>query len=155
MKEMNIRSKPLRFLMRVVQVYLRHNVPRSAAQISYYLLLSLFPVVMVVISIVGLLQLDVDSVMRILESLPITNDVLREYVTYVVTNESPALMWAGIIMAITASSAAFRGIMQITGEICGRPTFGGVVQFGVSLVMSMVLLLTIFAKCPPRPASSR
>ena len=53
-------------------------------------------------------------------------------------------MWAGIIMAITASSAAFRGIMQITGEICGRPTFGGVVQFGVSLVMSMVLLLTIF-----------
>ena len=60
MKEMNIRSKPLRFLMRVVQVYLRHNVPRSAAQISYYLLLSLFPVVMVVISIVGLLQLDVD-----------------------------------------------------------------------------------------------
>ncbi len=144
MKEMNIRFKPLRFLMRLVQVYLRHNVPRSAAQISYYLLLSLFPVVMVVISIVGLLQLDVDSVMRILESLPITNDVLREYVTYVVTNESPALMWAGIIMAITASSAAFRGIMQITGEICGRPTFGGVVQFGVSLVMSMVLLLTIF-----------
>ena len=144
MKNINIRSKPLRFLMRVVQVFLRHNVPRSAAQISYYLLFSLFPVLMVIISLVGLLHLNVDSVMRALEALPINSSVVQEYVTYVLTNESSAMMWAGIIMAVTASSAAFRGIMQITGEICGRPTFGGVIQFGVSLVMSIVLLLTIF-----------
>jgi len=48
-------------------------------------------------------------------------------------------------MALTASSAAFRGLMNITGEICGRPTFHGIAMFAVSFVMSAVLLLTIFA----------
>ena len=46
------------------------------------------------------------------ENLPIQSEVLEEYVAYVVTNESPAMMWAGILMAVTASSAAFRALMR-------------------------------------------
>ncbi len=111
----------------------------------YYLLFSLFPVLMIIISILGLLHLDVASTMKVVENLPIHQDVLEEYVTYVVTNESPTLLWAGILMALTASSAAFRGLMRVSGEICGRLAFRRWAVYPVSFAMSAVLLLTIFA----------
>lgn len=137
--------RPIRFLAQTVQIYLQYRVPRAAAQISYYLLFSLFPILMIIVGILGLLHLDVNSALSVLEETTLAADVLWDYVEYVLTNESPALMWAGIAMAITASSAAFRGLLCITGEISGRPTFRGVAMVAVSFAMSFVLLLVIFA----------
>lgn len=145
MRRIEIHSRPVRFLIRLAQVYFEHQVPRTAAQMSYYLLFSLFPLLMIVIGTLGFLHLDTDAVLNALDrAIPSTSSLLTEYVKYVVTNESPALMWAGIVMALTASSAAFRGLMRISGEICGRPTFRGPAMFVVSFAMSAVLLLTIF-----------
>lgn len=140
-----LESRPVSFMIRLVSTFLTSQVPRTAAQMSYYLLFSLFPLLLIVVSALGFFRLDVNSVLNLIERIsPGAYDVLGEYVAYVVSNESPALMAAGIIMALTASSAAFRGLMRITGEIAGQPTFHGPVMFGVSLVMSVVLLLMIF-----------
>lgn len=146
MRQIKIHSRPAQFVLRTLQVYLKHQVPRTAAQMSYYLLFSLFPLLMIVISTLGFLHLDADWVLRVMTSAnSVFADVFREYVTYVITNESPALMWAGILIALTTSSAAFRGLMRVSGEICGRPSFHGAAMFLVSFAMSAVLLLTIFA----------
>jgi membrane protein len=145
MKKSHSPSHPVQFLLRVARTYFVHNVLRTAAQMSYYLLFSLFPVLMIIISTLGFLHLDVNKVMQVVQAVPIDESVLEEYVTYVVTNESPALMWAGILMALTASSAAFRGLMLCSGEICGRHNFRVPARFAVSFAMSAVLLLTIFA----------
>lgn len=136
----------VRFLFRFVRTCLAHQVPRAAAQISFYLLFSVFPLLLVLVACVGLFRLEVGAVMEVIARLsPVAEDVLGDYVAYVVGNESPGLMAAGSAMAISASSAAFRGLMRITGEVTGRPAFRGVAMFGVSLVMSFVLLLIIFA----------
>lgn len=135
----------LDFSVRLVRTYLNKQVPRAAAQMSYYLLFSLFPVLLILVAALGLFRLDVGAVMGLIGRIsPIAGELLGEYVTYVVENESPGLMAAGIVMAVTASSAAFRALMRITGEVAGRPTFYGAAMFAVSVVMSLVLLLTIF-----------
>ena len=144
LKVIQVHSRPLRFVIRVVHTYFAYNVPRTAAQMSYYLLFCLFPVLLIVVSTLGLLHLDLETVLTAVENLPIQSEVLEEYVAYVVTNESPAMMWAGILMAVTASSAAFRALMRVSGEISGRPAFQGPAMFAVSFAMSAVLLLTIF-----------
>ncbi|MBR1781811.1 MAG: YihY/virulence factor BrkB family protein [Oscillospiraceae bacterium] len=147
-KRSRLSSRPARIVMEMVQVFFRHYVLRTAAQMSYYLLFSLFPLLMIFVSLVGLLQLNVDHVMSVMHLLVDrfgNMDMLIDYVTYVIRNETPALLWAGVVMSVFASSAAFRGLMIVTGEIVGRPAFGPVMQFFVSLVMSVVLLFTIFA----------
>lgn len=145
MRPYPIKSRPLRFVIRVVGLYFDCNVPRAAAQMSYYLLFCLFPLLLVVVSTLGMFHLDLASVLRVVENLPIQSDVLEEYVSYVVTNESPGLMWAGILMALTASSAAFRALMRVSREIGRCPNSRGPAMFAVSFLMSAVLLLTIFA----------
>lgn len=138
------RPVPVEFLLGVLGDFFKYQATRTAAQISYYLLFSLFPLVMIVIGTVGFLHLDARAVIESIESVVPMTDLLEGYVSYVVSNETPALMVAGIAMAVTTSSAAFRGLMSVTGEITGHPSFRGVAFFAVSLVMSLVLLLTIF-----------
>ena len=139
-------KRMLRFIVCLVRTYLDKQVTRTAAQMSYYLLLSLFPLLLIVVSALGFFHLEVEAVLRLIQRIsPMASDLLRDYVGYVVENESPGLMAAGIAMALTASSAAFRGLMRITGELAGRPTFHGLAMYAVSFLMSGVLLLTIFA----------
>ncbi len=138
-----LHSRPVSFLLRLLSLFFQHNLMRTAAQISYYLLFSLFPMLMVVVATIGFLHLDVDTALRLVENLP-TDGVINEYITYVLTNESTTLLWTGIITAITASSAAFRALMNITGEVAGRPTFNTLLHVLVSIAMSVVLLMTIF-----------
>lgn len=138
-----LHSRPVSFLINLGQLFFGHQVMRTAAQISYYLLFSIFPLLMVVVATIGFLHLDVDSVLHAVESLPL-DGVINEYITYVLTNESPTLLWTGLITAVTASSAAFRALMRITGEVAGRLTFKTLLHFAVSVLMSFVLLLTIF-----------
>ena len=143
-----LRARPLLHLVQIVRLFFRHQVMRTAAQMSYYLLFCLFPLLMIVIGIISLLHLDVAATLQALNRLSSLfgdSSVITDYVTYVITNESPGLMWTGLVMAVMASSAAFRGLMNITGEITGRPTFGAVATVAVSFAMSAVLLLTIFA----------
>lgn len=146
-KTKKLKSKPVRILFRLGEGFFRFRVSRAAAQISYYLMFSLFPLLLFTIGIISLLHLDANSVTNALQGLSAVLgdvDMLIDYASYVITNESPGLMWAGISMTIVASSAAFRGLMTITGDIAGRPTFKGLATVAVSLMMSLVLLFTIF-----------
>lgn len=148
LKSRKLKTKPARILFRLVDSFFRYQVTRTAAQMSYYLTFSVFPMLLFTIGVISLLHLDVNSVTNALQGFSVifgnNIDVLIEYASYVITNESPGLLWAGISMAVVASSAAFRGLMSITGEIAGRPTFKSIATVGVSLIMSLVLLFTIF-----------
>ena len=134
------------FILRLARAYLSKQVPRAAAQMSYYLLFSLFPLLLILVAALGFFRLDVGSVLSLIDRFsPVAGELFGEYITFVVENESPALIAAGAAMAVTASSAALRPLMRLTDEAAGQPAFRGWVTFAVSLVMSVVLLATIFA----------
>lgn len=64
--------------------------------------------------------------------------------TYVLSHQSNALFWAGLIMSITASSAAFRSLLSISAEIYGRRTFRGIWYMLTSLIFSVLLLVMVY-----------
>ena len=147
MKLSGPRTKPLRMAITLTQDYFRFRVSRTAAQLSYYLMFSMFPLLMIILGMIGFLHLEPTLVLQAVADVTggdASASVLNDYITYVLTNESPGMMWAGIVMSVTASSAAFRALLLITGEAAGRPAFRGAANFLVSLCMSVVLLITIF-----------
>lgn len=135
----------LAFTLRLARVYFSRQVPRAAAQMSYYLLFSLFPLLLILVAALGFFRLDVGAVLEVIHDLsPVAEEVLGDYITYVAGNRAPGLMAGGLAMAITASSAAFRALMRLTGEAAGRPAFQGIALFAVSVGMSALLLVIIF-----------
>lgn len=139
-------SSGVRFVREMAEVYFDRRVSRSAAELAYFLVLSFFPALICVNAFVGLLRLDVDLVLTAAgeflprEVLPI----LREYLGYVSTNQSNAMLAAGLTMVLFSASAAFRALMKIMADIYRRPTYQGVGQVVASVLFSILFLVTIY-----------
>lgn len=134
------------FCIELVQIYLDKRISRASAQLAYYILLSIFPVLIVVSAVLGQLPLSgsdlLGDVMAVLPSA--VGSLLGEYLLYVENNQSMALISGGVIMTLTASSAAFRGLMDIFGEVFGQRVRGGVVGVIFSVLLSLLMLVMIY-----------
>ena len=61
------KNRFLRFFFLMVQRYLRHNVAIQRAALAFYLLFTLFPFLIFISALLGLLQLDVAAILQALE----------------------------------------------------------------------------------------
>lgn len=78
------------FIVDVIEVYLDRRVSRSSAELAYYLLLSVFPMLIMVISALGWLHLETNAVISFLNTvLPAQiMELFSDYITYVLTHQS-------------------------------------------------------------------
>lgn len=136
----------VRFVWELVEIYMNKRVSRASAQLAYYLLLSLFPVLIVISAILGMLPLvDSQLLERLFTVVPeAVQGLLEDYLSYIDSNQSVALLSSGIIMTLTAASAAFRGLMDIFGEVFGQRVRGGIIGVFFSLLLSVLLLVMIY-----------
>ena len=136
----------LGFLVELVQVFLDRRVTRSAAELSYYLTLTLFPMLILVIDVLGRLPLDATAVVHsISEVMPAdTASLVGSYLFYVQHHQSTTMLTAAILTILIAASAAFRGLMSISEEIYGRDVFTSLWGVVFSFVFSVVMVVMIY-----------
>ena len=141
-----IQSRPVRFVLDMLDLYFNKHVSRAAAELAYFLILSFFPVLICVNAIIGTLDLDVAALLEnaaiIIPEAALT--VLTEYVGYISTNQSGALLVGGVIMMLFSASAAMRSLMDVMDEIYDRKSYTGLWQIVASVVFSVLFLLTIY-----------
>lgn len=139
-------SPAVRYLRDCVGMYFDKQVPQTAASLSYFLLLTVFPLLICVNAFLGLLNLDVFQVIFYLEGfLPEEGlKVIRDYLSYISGGQSGGLLAAGLIMAFTSSSAAFRTLMRALARIYDEPPRRGLWSIIVSILFPLGLLLTIY-----------
>lgn len=94
--------------------YLRHQVGMRSAALAFYLLFALFPILIFISSLVGLLHADIEEELaRLAEFLP--NSVLmiiRRYLTFVAANPSPRLLAFGLVFSIYFPFRAANALMR-------------------------------------------
>jgi len=139
--------KAVRIGIEAMDIYLTHRASRSAAQLAYFLILSVFPLLICVNAFIGLLELDISAILQAAaDFLPYDSlEILEEYITYITTNQSHALLWAGVAMTLFSAASAFRALVQIMEEIYDcKGAQGGIRQFISSLLFSILFLATIY-----------
>ena len=139
-------AKPVRFVREMGRIYFAQRVDSAAAALSYFLILSFFPLLICLNAFVGMLRVNVNSVLRVLSTFlpPSLLGVVDDYLGYVSYNESPAMLAAGIVMTLFFASGAMRTLMNVMDDIYGRQGFRGVVQLIASVIFSLLLLLAIY-----------
>lgn len=137
---------PIRFVAEMVELYFSKGVSRSAAELAYFLILSLFPILICINSFIGLLHLDIHTLLSGLKGLiPAgTLSIILDYVDYISTNQSATMLAAGLVMTLFSASAAFRALMNSMADIYGRKSYSAVWQVVASLFFSALLLATIY-----------
>lgn len=86
----------------MVRRYYVHDVARDSAALTYYLLFALFPLLIFVSTLLGILELDIDSITAVLAPL-LPSDVVgvvRSYLEYVAANQSRQLLWFSLVFSI-------------------------------------------------------
>lgn len=136
----------MRFVREMVSIYFGKNISRASAELAYFMVLSLFPVLLCVSAFIGSLHVDVNNILSVLEPIlpPTLLNVVAEYLGYVTTNETPGLFAAGLVMVLFSASAAMRGIMNIMDDIYEQRRFKGGWKILASVIFSLLLLVTIY-----------
>ena len=85
-----------RVLRQLGRRYFAHQVGRSAAELAYYLLFSLFPLLIFVNAAVSMLRLSTDMVSQALGAvLPAqAAELVNAYLTYIQGLDAPMLLYA-------------------------------------------------------------
>ena len=108
------RNRFLRFICLMVQRYLRHSVGIHSAALAFYLLFTIFPFLIFISALLGLLHLDVAGILLALgELVPrAVVDFVEVYLTYVRDNSSLQLMLFGLFFSIYFPMRATNALMR-------------------------------------------
>ena len=95
-------NKGLRFLYLMAQRYLRHRVGIQSAALAFYLLFSIFPFLIFISALLGLLQLNVAEILQAAgEFLPReVVSLMGIYLTYVGANSNLRLLLFGLLFSV-------------------------------------------------------
>ena len=136
----------LRGIYLLVQRYLRHNVGMQGAALAFYLLFMIFPLLIFVSSLLGLLQLDVDAILAAVQEFLPREIVsfIGVYLTYVGRNPSVKLLLFGLFFSLYFPMRATNTLMRsVRIAYHLGPPRGALSQLVKTLLYTAVLIATI------------
>lgn len=141
-------SGPVRFVREMADLYFEKRVARGAAALVYWLILTIFPLLICVNAFVGWLKVDPVATLEFLEPI-LPGGLLRvveDYLEYaaVTAGESPAFFAVGAVSTVFFASAAVRCLMDTMTEVYQRRGYGPVARFLASFGFSLLFLVVIY-----------
>lgn len=145
MKKM-ISLAPVSFLLETADLYGRVGVSRSAAALSYFLILTLFPLLVCVNYFIGLFHLDLEAFLDSLGQLLPAGvlSVMSDYLSYVSMIQSPALLWASLFTILVSASAGLRTLLLTMDQLYEREDVHPIRRLAASVILSLLFLLTVY-----------
>ncbi len=140
---------PVLFVRDMVQAYGRLGVSRAAASLAYFLILTLFPLLVCVNFFIGLLELDPEAVFSALDPLLPRESlsIILEYLTYVSgipQSQSTPLLLASLFTILLSASAGLRTLLKTMDELYQVRHVSSLRRVAVSVILSLLFLLTIY-----------
>ena len=140
---------PVLFVRDMVQTYGRLGVSRAAASLAYFLILTLFPLLVCVNFFIGLLELDPEAVFSALDSLLPRESlsIILDYLTYVSgipQSQSTPLLLASLFTILLSASAGLRTLLKTMDELYQVRNVSSLRRVVVSVALSILFLLTIY-----------
>ena len=140
---------PVLFVRDMVQTYGRLGMSRAAASLAYFLILTLFPLLVCVNFFIGLLELDPEAVFSALDPLLPRESlsIILEYLTYVSgipQSQSTPLLLASLFTILLSASAGLRTLLKTMDELYQIRHVSSLRRVAVSVILSLLFLLTIY-----------
>ena len=139
-----------------VRLVVEHDLPRLAAALTYYLVLAVFPVLIVVVAILGMVGLSPEALDALLDAVgELGSGWPVQFVSAVLdsifaTSGTPLLLSVGVVLALWTASSYVRAFMWAAGEIGGerdtRSWWRGLgVRLGLAFLLAALLAVASMA----------
>lgn len=137
---------PVDLGLRMADAYGRYGVARSAAALSYFLVLTLFPLLMCANFLVGSLHLDLEQILAGLSQfLPTAAlSTILDYLNYAAATQSSTLLLACLFTILMCASAGLRTLLQTMDDLFAAPCRDGFRRLLLSFILSALFLPTMY-----------
>jgi len=137
---------PVRLTAEVIDLYNRAGVSRSAAALAYFLVLTLFPVLLCANYLLGLFHLDLEQLLLSLDQIlpPGTLAIMGDYLGYVSAIQSTPLLLAGLFTILISASAGLRTLFLTMDGLYQVEDLHPFRRLFLSLILSLLFLATIY-----------
>ena len=131
------------FARQLVRRYLRHRVGTQAAALAFYLLFMIFPLMIFLSALLGLLQLDVTAILSALDGVVPREavEIIGVYLQHVQSHPSTSLATFGLVFSLWFPTRAANTLLRSvrTAYHLGPPK--GPVSHGLKSLLYTVLLM--------------
>jgi membrane protein len=141
-----VNNRLVRFIKQLIERITRDDVPGLAAQLSYFFLLSLFPFMIFLITLVGYLPFDEINVMNFVatyapeEIVTMLNDNLGQ----IMNNRNGGLLSIGIIGTLWSASNGINALVRSFNKAYNiEEERSFIVMRGISIILTIAMLLVI------------
>lgn len=124
--------------------YFKDQVGRSSAELAYYLLFSLFPLLIFVNAVLSMLHLSTDTLASALGIVlpPQAADIITTYLSYIQGLDTKLLLYACLFLAVYAISRSITSLMHSVSRAYRVRRKGFFITI-VGIVFSVLLLLSV------------
>ncbi|ODG03200.1 YihY/virulence factor BrkB family protein [Listeria monocytogenes] len=126
----------------------RNDVSGNAAQLAYYMLFSIFPMLLIAATLLAYLHIDKDSVFNMIKEFAPDQimDFLEENLNNLLTQKNGGLLSIGIIATLWSASNGMNAVMKSLNKAYGVTNKRNyVVQRLLSMFFTLVMLATVGA----------
>lgn len=140
------RHRFFRICAETVRRYLKCQPARSSAALSYFLILSIFPFLICLNGLLQFFHMDFPDLVEAAGRLfpQSVSSFLSDYLNYVRTADSSAMLIAGVVMMGTSASAAFRTILNTVGDLYGRRRYTTISSWLFSFLYAFLFLFAVY-----------
>ena len=112
-------GKWLRFIKIFIANWGRSTIPQSAAQTTYYALLSLFPLLLVLANIIPLFPIDIQELLMTVDRILPENiyDIIAPILTNYLNSSSGGILSFGVITAVWSSSVLINTLRFVLNDV--------------------------------------
>lgn len=131
----------------LIRRYFSHDVGRDSAALSYYLLFAIFPLLVFISTLLGVLDVDVESVVASLRQFAPLElvDIIRNYLMYVSSNASRQLLWFSLIFSVWFPMRATSSLMHSLRKAFGQSSPESILRGQIRTLLFTVLLIGTIA----------
>ena len=133
----------------VVQNYAKHEVGKNAAALAYYLLFTIFPLIIFFSNLLGVLDINIDfTSVQIKRFMPRDVVILLEsYLDYVSNTSSYKLLWFSLVFSVIFPMRVTGGIMDSVRKAYHLEKPKNTVKYRLSQLMYTVVFLFAIVVC--------
>lgn len=133
-------------VLELTKRYFRHGISRTGAELAYFFLFSLFPLVMFVTSLIGKLNIDISEAFSSVEHV-VPHDILQlidDYTSYLTSIQSEGLMYTGIVLTIYFFSRALNALhFALNRAYAVKERRNVFIQLLISIMFTIILMIVI------------
>ena len=137
----------VRFFAAFGRIYLGKRLPRTAAAMTYFMVLTLFPGIICLYDLLALAVAKPEAVFQVLETLVVpeqTRSIIEEFLRYAARSANGTVFVVAFVAMVMAASAVYRTFCGCAEEISGQRRFGIIGGTIASFVFAVAFMAAVF-----------